>query len=205
MQVTNEELVLSVFLFCKIPSICFCLTFNFLDQNICMKKIWLWAFLAITVASVILFIVFNFIVFKNPQSKIINKYADNYGLETALVYSIIKNESGFNSKAVSRSGAIGLMQLMPSTAKWIAGELGVFYSDDILFDEDTNVCFGCFYLNYLFKKFKSEDIVICAYNAGESKVLSWLDENGNLDKSKIDYDETKTYLDRVLKTKEIYK
>lgn len=170
-----------------------------------MKKFWLWLFLGLSFVSILLFVIFNFVVFKNPQSKIINKYAKSYGLETALVYSIIKNESGFNSKAVSRSGAIGLMQLMPSTAKWIAGELDLLYYDDILYDEDTNVRFGCFYLSYLFEKFKSEDVVICAYNAGESKVLSWLDESGNLDKSKIDYDETKTYLERVLKTKEIYK
>jgi soluble lytic murein transglycosylase len=66
-----------------------------------------------------------------------------------------------------------------------------------MFNEETNIKFGCFYLNYLFSKFKDKDVVICAYNAGEGVVRNWINEDGSLDRSKISFDETKKYLERV--------
>lgn len=170
-----------------------------------MRKFWFWCFVVLCFVSVVLFCLFNFVFFNQSQNKIIKKYANHYKLDEALVFAIVKNESGFNQKAVSGSGAKGLMQIMPKTARWIASELGEVYFDDILFDPEINVKFGCFYLSYLFEKFEYEDVVICAYNAGEGKVLDWLDDDGKLDKSLIDYAETKAYLERVQASKDIYK
>ena len=170
-----------------------------------MKRWWIYFFIAICFFSVVLFVVFNFVIFKPSYDKLIKKYANEYQIEESLVFAVVKNESTFNKNAMSSSGARGLMQLVPSTAKWIAGELGEIYYDDMLFEPETNIKYGCFYLRYLFDKFEFEDVVVCAYNAGETKVRDWLNSEGKLDKSKINYNETKIYLERVLADKEFFK
>ena len=162
--------------------------------------------LIFSISCAILFfiaLVFNFIICPKKYKNFVVAYAHEYELDVALVYAIIKVESDFDKKAVSISDALGLMQILPSTAKWIADEIGVEYSRENMFNEDTNVRFGCFYLRYLFDKFKDKDIVICAYNAGEGKVLDWV-ENGSLVSSEIDYPETKKYLEKVNKYYNLY-
>ena len=72
-----------------------------------------------------------------------------------------------------------------------------------MFEPEVNIRYGCFYLKYLFDKFKTPEIVICAYNAGEGKVLEWIDE-GNLDRDEIDYEETRNYLAKVERFYRIY-
>ena len=141
-------------------------------------------------------IFFNLVICPKKFKNHAVAYSDEYGLDLALVYSIIKVESDFNHKAVSKSGAVGLMQILPKTGKWIADELDIEYDNETLFNPEQNIRFGCFYLNYLFDKFDDVDAVICAYNAGEGKVLDWI-ENGKLVKEKIDYQETRNYLKRV--------
>ena len=121
-----------------------------------------------------------------------------------MVYAIIKAESDFQEDAVSLAGAVGLMQLLPRTAKWIAEEVdGVYYYEE-LFNKAKNIEYGCYYLRYLFDKFNDMDIVICAYNAGETKVREWV-EDGNLVLNKIDYPETRNYLKNVKGYYRIYK
>jgi soluble lytic murein transglycosylase len=132
------------------------------------------------------------------------KYSNEFGLDLNLVYSIIKVESDFKTNAVSKSGALGLMQILPSTAKWIAKELGEEYLKEKMFEPETNILYGCFYLDYLFDRFGDMEIVICAYNAGEGKVLDWI-ENGKLERNEIDYEETRNYLAKVEKYYRIYK
>lgn len=149
-------------------------------------------------------IIFNFVLFPKKYKNYVVAFADEYDLEIGLVYAIIKCESDFDKNAISKSGALGLMQILPSTAKWIAGELGEEYSKDEMFNPKTNIKFGCFYLRYLQDKFESTDAVICAYNAGEGKVKEWL-ENGEIILDKIDYEETKNYLKRVKKYYRVYK
>lgn len=144
------------------------------------------------------------IMFPRKYKNYVTKQSKNFNLDEALVYAIIKTESDFNKKAVSKSGAIGLMQILPKTARWIALELGEDYNDEKLLIPEINVKYGCFYLNYLFKKFDQTDIVICAYNAGEGKVLDWI-ENGKLNEKLIDYSETKNYLKRVKDYYKVYK
>ena len=171
-----------------------------------MNKKVLILFAVICFFSIVVFVLFNFCVYPKGYSEIVATYAEKYDLEEAFVFAVIKAESDFNEKAVSKSGARGLMQIMPTTGKWIASELdkGLFLSDD-LFDAETNVEFGCFYLNYLFGKFSDLKAVICAYNAGETVVRDWLDKEGFLMEQKIEFSETKIYLQRVLEFYEIYK
>lgn len=131
-------------------------------------------------------------------------FSDEYDLDVALVYSVIKVESDFDKKAVSKSGAMGLMQILPSTAKWIAEELDIDFEKQNLFEPELNIRFGCFYLKYLLDKFGDMEIVICAYNAGEGKVQDWI-KDGKIDKTKIDYAETKNYLTKVNSYYNVYK
>lgn len=133
---------------------------------------------------------------------IIFEYADYYGLERALIFSVIKVESNFNEKAVSAAGAVGLMQITPDTGKYIAEKSGVEKFD--LTDAKTNVNFGCYYLKYLFLRFDDMDTVIVAYNAGEGNVSLWLnDADCSLDKKTlfhIPFSESREYIKKIKET-----
>lgn len=171
-----------------------------------MRKKVLILFSVICIFSVIFFVVFNFLIYPTKYDGYVLHSAEKYDIDRALVYAVIKAESDFDDAAISSSGAIGLMQILPSTGKWIAKELGkdAFVLDE-LYDPKTNVEFGCFYLNYLKQKFSDINAVICAYNAGETVVRGWLDESGKLNESKIAYSETKKYLKRVRGFWRVYK
>ena len=81
---------------------------------------------------------------------LIARYAEEYNLRPAFVTAIILNESSFRTDAESNVGARGLMQLMPDTAEWIAGKLDVSgYSFERMYDAESNIRFGTWYLNYL--------------------------------------------------------
>ena len=162
-------------------------------------------YIVFCVASVVFFMVFNFFVLKKDYKYYVEKYSKEYSLEKEFVYAVIKAESDFQEKAISKSGALGLMQIIPSTAKWIASEFDEEYSKEKMLSAETNIKYGCFYLNYLFSKFSSIDIVICAYNAGETVVRNWLDDSGNLIEDKIAYQETKMYYKKVKQYYEMYK
>ena len=170
-----------------------------------MKRKSLILFVSLCFVSVVLFVVFNFFVSKNDYDDLIEKYSADYDLEKELVLAIVKAESDFDKNAVSKSDAMGLMQIIPNTAKWIAGEFDELYEKQKMFEPETNIKYGCFYLRYLFDKFERQDVVICAYNAGEGVVREWLDDQGNLLKEKISYEETRNYLKKVTEYYENYK
>jgi soluble lytic murein transglycosylase len=93
-----------------------------------------------------------------------------------LVYAIMRQESFFNTYAVSRAGARGLMQIMPRTGRWISRRLGVrnFKVSD-LFIPEVNIRFGRFYIHYLLRKYRGNLIyAIAAYNAGYGNVNKFL-------------------------------
>ena len=129
------------------------------------------------------------------------KYSNKYSIDTALVFSVVKCESSFNPKAVSDKGAIGLMQITKPTANYIAQKLKV--SDYDLFNAESNLNFGCYYLSYLYERFKDTDTVIVAYNAGEGNVSNWLrNKNYSFDGVslyKIPFPETRLYLKEINK------
>lgn len=110
--------------------------------------------------------------FKNYASIAIS-FSNEFNIELSLTFAIMHAESGFNEKAISDKGACGLMQLMPTTAAYVADLIG--YDNKInLFDANCNVYLACAYLNYLFNRFDNEKSVICAYNAGEGRVQDWI-------------------------------
>ena len=130
-------------------------------------------------------------------------YSNLYGVDKHLVLAIIKTESNFNEIAVSSKGAIGIMQIMPETANFIAEKLGES-GDYNLLDYKTSINYGVYYLSYLKNKFKNEYEIICAYNAGEGRVLSWL-KLGILSENSVPFKETQNYLKRVKFRKFLYK
>lgn len=169
-----------------------------------MKKTIYTLFVIVCILVCIVFLLFNFVVIKKNYKDIIVVTSKEYNLKSELVFAIVKVESDFDKNAISKAGARGLMQIMSSTASWIAEKIGEEYSDDKLFEPEFNIKCGCYYLRYLCDKFSDEDAAICAYNAGETAVRGWLDDAGKLDYDKIDYSETKNYIKKVRKYEKLY-
>jgi soluble lytic murein transglycosylase len=127
--------------------------------------------------------------------EIVQGHARNYELEPALLAAVIYQESRFNARAKSESGAIGLMQLLPGTAKGIAVRTGGsrFQVAD-LYDPEINVRYGSWYLRHLLDKYDDDvNKALAAYNGGQ----------GNVDRG-VQYDETRAYVERVLDLRGTY-
>lgn len=142
----------------------------------------------------------------------IERYAGQYNLQPAFVMAIIRNESSFRTNAESSVGARGLMQLMPDTAEWIAGKLDdEDYTFDRMWDAETNIRYGCWYLNYLSKLFRGDAVLVsAAYHAGQSTITQWLSDPAKssdgvtLDVDRLSDGPTKQYVGRVTQTYGIY-
>ena len=123
------------------------------------------------------------------------------------------NESSFRPAVESSVGARGLMQVMPDTAEWIAHKLRMDdYRLDQLYDPETNIRFGCWYLNYLSTLFNGDPLcVVCAYHAGQGEISSWLSNPAyssdglTLNQSSLPEGPTKLYAGRVTRDYGIYK
>ncbi|MBR6753843.1 MAG: lytic transglycosylase domain-containing protein [Clostridia bacterium] len=148
---------------------------------------------------------------KTDYRDLVEYYAAVNQIDPAFVAAIIKRESDYDPRAVSRVGARGLMQIMPDTGEWLAGKVDAYdYSPDMLFDPETNIKMGCWYLGYLSRKFGGDPITIaCAYHAGQGNVEDhWLPKyaaNGKtLTLDEIPMDDTKYYARKVLEAYAIY-
>jgi soluble lytic murein transglycosylase len=132
---------------------------------------------------------------------IVRGHARNYSLDPALLAAVIYQESKFKADARSTSGAIGLMQLLPDTAKGIAVHTGgsAFRVQD-LYDPEINVRYGAWYLRHLLQKYGDERTALAAYNAGQDNVDRW-----RLAGRGIQFSETRHYVDRVEELKQIYR
>lgn len=131
-------------------------------------------------------------------------------LDPYLAAAIIREESQYDARAVSRVGAIGLMQLMPSTAQAVAQRNGSAVSRDDLFDHETNIRFGVRYLDQLLGQFNGNIIhAVAAYNAGPPVVTRWISKFGDKDPDEfvemIPYQETRQYVRRVLRSYREYR
>ena len=136
--------------------------------------------------------------------------AAEQGVDPALAAAVILAESDYQPEAVSEANAQGLMQLLPPTAEWIAGKFDETYAEGSLFDPDTNIKYGCWYLGYLARRFNGNlTCMIAAYHAGQGRVDEWL---SNPDYSPdgatltaIPSQATDTYVKRVLEYYEKYR
>ena len=135
-----------------------------------------------------------------PYAQIVRGHARNYQLDPALLAAVIYAESKFHSDARSRSGAIGLMQLLPETAKGIAAHTGgTRFEVSDLTNPELNVRYGAWYLRHLIDKYGDERTALAAYNAGQDNVDRWRAENRG-----IAFPETRHYVRRVEHLKELY-
>jgi soluble lytic murein transglycosylase len=134
-------------------------------------------------------------------SEYVRVHARENHLDPALLAAVIYQESKFRTDAQSSSGAIGLMQLTPSTARGIAIRTGgsQFRTTD-LYNAEINIRYGAWYLAHLFRKYGSERLVLAAYNAGQGNVDQWRAHG-----EPIQFPETRAYVSRVEHLKKIYR
>ncbi len=142
-------------------------------------------------------------------SEYVEKYAEEYAVSKELVYAVIKTESKFTSDAVSESGAVGLMQIMPDTFTWLCEKNSDSNNNpDLLYTPEVNIKYGVMYLSMLYTDFGSWETALAAYNAGPNKVKSWLNNSDYSDGERlinIPYEETENYVKKVLNARDAYR
>jgi soluble lytic murein transglycosylase len=137
-------------------------------------------------------------------------------IERALALALTRQESSFNAAAVSSSNALGLMQLLPGTAREVAGKLGQpFVQEKLTRDPAYNVMLGSQYLAEMLQRFGgSYELAAAAYNAGPNRVARWLETMGDPRAGKIDmvdwiemipFRETRNYVQRVMEGVGVYR
>jgi soluble lytic murein transglycosylase len=157
-------------------------------------------------AALVLFFVYSgtaWIWFRPVLHKnLINKYAGEYKCDPLWVMAIIKTESGFFPHALSPRGAVGLMQILPSTAKDIAPEIGIqIQNEDDLQNPDINLHLGVYYLSKLEQMFPDDEVsVLAAYNAGPGVTSQWRRGKPVLELDDITYPETRQFVRSVDRT-----
>jgi len=132
---------------------------------------------------------------------IVMAHARSYDLQPELLAAVIYAESRFDPEAVSPAGAVGLMQLLPETAKGIALRTGGdrFVVSDLR-DPEINVRYGSWYLDHLRDRYDGDlRLALASYHAGPGSVDSWLEEGGG-----IAFPETRDYVEQVLSVRSVY-
>ncbi len=166
-----------------------------------MKRKLCLIFLVIILLCILLSLLFwKDVFYPKKYGDIVNRYAALYDLPEHFVYAVIKAESGFDEDAISPVGAVGLMQIMPSTFVWLTELTGEEIDAKKLSDPEVNIRYGCFYLRYLWDIYEDKTLTLAAYNAGMGNVKKWLDEG----LTEIPFEETKNYINRVLRFEEKY-
>ncbi len=135
-----------------------------------------------------------------PYRDITRRYAGELGIDEAWVYGLIRQESRFVNVARSGVGASGLMQLMPATAKWVAGKIGL--GRYVVNDVDTNIQLGTWYLRHVLDTLSGSPVLAtAAYNAGPGRARGWQDSRpleGPIYAETIPFDETRDYVQKVM-------
>lgn len=155
-------------------------------------------------------------------SDYVEKYAKEYNVPVSLVYAIIKTESNFEADAVSRVGAVGLMQFMPDTFRDITTNF-LFENLDIgmRYDPETSIKYGAFYISWIYQNYAHNwETALAAYNAGIGNVFGytdpetgehidgWLDDpeysDDGVTLKKIPFKETRNYVKKVTRAQKKY-
>jgi len=139
--------------------------------------------------------------------------AARFGVDVLLVESVMREESRFRIEDVSGAGAVGLMQLMPDTARWVAGQAKLAGSSAERADEPAvNIALGTWYIGHLLDRFEGNVVyAVAGYNAGPGNVDKWVrahaDKTGDIDRfiESVPFAETRGYAKRVLRSYAAYK
>ena len=149
-------------------------------------------------------------LFPIKHEEYVYKYSEELNIDPMLTFAIIKTESNFDKNAQSKSGAIGLMQLMDGTAREQAEKLDIKYSKEILYEPEINLKLGLNYFNTLLDYYNQNYILaFAAYNAGLGNVENWINEEiikeDGTDIENIPFKETNMYVRKVIRNYEMYK
>ena len=152
------------------------------------------------------------IIYKKDYQEYVQKYSQEYDVDENLVYALIKAESNFNASAESGKGAIGLMQLMESTAQDVCKKTDLNISNEDLknklLEPEININIGTKYLSILIEKYQNIEVAITAYNAGIGTVDNWIEKgiikSDGSDIENIPYKETNNYVRKILRDYKIY-
>ena len=153
------------------------------------------------------------IIYKKDYQEYVQKYSREYDVDENLVYALIKAESNFNANAESGKGAIGLMQLMESTAQDVCKKTDLNISNeyvkDKLLEPEININIGTKYLSELLQKYDGNYyLAVAAYNAGIGTVDKWIQEGtikkDGSDIENIPYKETNNYVRKIIRDYGIY-
>lgn len=149
-------------------------------------------------------------MFPFPYQDIVYRYSLEREIDPFLIAGVIRTESKFNTQAKSPKGALGLMQMMPETAKWVADQMeNEDYNITKLENPEVNISMGTWYLESLKKEFKGNEVLmLAAYNGGRGNVKQWMGQYewtmSFNEVDKIPFRETKEYVNRVLYSKKRY-
>jgi len=138
-----------------------------------------------------------------PYRELLQEHIHEHGLEEAWVYGLMRQESRFVSSAKSGVGAAGLMQIMPTTARWVANKLGLkSYRNKLIHQLDTNLRLGTYYMKSVLSQFDDSPVLAtAAYNAGPRRARQWRGNRtmeGAIYTETIPFDETRDYVKKVL-------
>lgn len=169
--------------------------------------------LAIAIIILIITISLRSIIIKinYPQkySEYVEKYAKEYEVEKELIYAMIKAESNFRHNVISNKKAIGLMQILESTAYEVAQDIDKEITKEEIINPETNICLGTKYISNLIKKYGNIGLAVASYNAGIGNVDSWIEEGTiqkeGTDLENIPFKETNNYVRKILRDYEVYK
>ena len=146
-----------------------------------------------------------------PQdyAEYVTVYAERYGVPEELIYAVIRTESDFDSGAVSSAGAVGLMQLMPETFKWLTDEILFEHMESgMIYDPETNIRYGTYYLSRLYDRYGNWEVALAAYNGGPGNVDKWLENDRYADGEgglkRIPFRETRHFVARVTDARDMY-
>jgi soluble lytic murein transglycosylase len=137
-------------------------------------------------------------------------------IELALIYAVARQESSFNTTAVSAAGAVGLLQILPSTAREMARYVGVAFAEERLTaDPVYNALLGGAYLGTLIDRYGGSYVLaLAAFNAGPVRADGWIEVYGDPRSASVDaidwieripFDETRNYVQRVLENLQVYR
>lgn len=148
--------------------------------------------------------------FPMPLKDKVEHYSQKQQIDPALTYAVIRRESAFMTDARSSVGALGLMQIMPGTARLVARHMNLPYGGKYsLLSADTNLNLGTSYLSQMLKRLDSQPVLAtAAYNAGPNRVMDWLPQDAPLEAIRwietIPFTETREYVSNVLTYSVIY-
>lgn len=136
--------------------------------------------------------------------------AGQYRVPEALIFAVMRTESGFDTGAVSPAGAVGLMQLMPDTFRWLTDEmLFDHFEDGMMYDPETNIRYGTYLLARYYERYGTWDLALAAFNAGPGRLDEWLTDSRYADGAgglrRIPFAETRRYLKKVNRTAGTYR